>query len=74
MVDKKVQKQISQYRETAQSLGDAALEAAERGDIGWARTAARQAAQYARVVLQLEAAEKQIEPAESATPIQRLNV
>jgi hypothetical protein len=74
MMDEKVQKQISQYRETAQSLGDAALEAAERGDIGWARTAARQAAQYARVVIQLEAAEKQAEPGEQTTPVHRLDV
>ncbi|MBC7909592.1 MAG: hypothetical protein H7Y30_03770 [Pyrinomonadaceae bacterium] len=43
-------------------MGDAALEAMQRGDIGLARTAARQAAQWARVVIQLESGEKQIEP------------
>ena len=65
MMDEHVQKQISEYRETAQSFGDAALEAVERGDIGWARTAARQAAQYARVVLQLETGEKLHAPVET---------
>lgn len=54
--------QINQYRATAQSFGDAALEAMTQGDIGLARTASRQAAQYARIVMQLESGEKQVAP------------
>jgi len=46
---------------TAQTMGDAALEAMSRGDAGLARTAARQAAQYARVVIQLETGERQVD-------------
>ncbi|MDT4951990.1 MAG: hypothetical protein QOJ02_128 [Acidobacteriota bacterium] len=56
--------QIKQYRATAQSFGDAALDAMSRGDIGLARTASRQAAQYARIVMQLESGEKQVAPSE----------
>lgn len=62
MQDEDVLKEIEQYRANAQALGDAALEAMQRGDIGLARTSARQAAQYARVALQLETGEKQVEP------------
>jgi phage shock protein A len=69
MIDESTLKQIDQYRETAQSLGDAAMEAMQRGDIGLARTAARQAAQFARVVIQLETGEKQVEPEERSTLI-----
>lgn len=61
-MDENIQIQIIQYRNTAQQMGDAALEAMQRGDIGLARTAARQAAQWARVVIQLESGEKQVEP------------
>ncbi len=61
-MDENTQIQIIQYRNTAQQMGDAALEAMQRGDIGLARTAARQAAQWARVVIQLESGEKQVEP------------
>lgn len=50
---------IAQHRRTAEAAGDAALDAMMRGDIGLARTAARQAAQWARVVMQLETGEKQ---------------
>jgi hypothetical protein len=56
--------QIKHYRATAQSFGDAALDAMSRGDIGLARTASRQAAQYARIVMQLESGEKQVAPSE----------
>ena len=56
--------QINHYRTTAQSFGDAALKAMRRGDIGLARTASRQAAQYARIVMQLESGEKQVAPQE----------
>ena len=42
-------------------MGDAALEAMSRGDAGLARTAARQAAQYARMIVQLEAGDEQSE-------------
>ena len=51
-----------QHRRTAAEAGDAARVAIESGDIGLARTAARQAAQWARVVMQLETGEKQSEP------------
>lgn len=56
--------QINHYRATAQSFGESALEAMSRGDIGLARSASRQAAQYARIVMQLESGEKQVAPAE----------
>lgn len=56
--------QINQYRAIAQSFGDAALDAMNRGDVGLARTSSRQAAQYARIVMQLETGEKQLAPAE----------
>ncbi|HEY0547551.1 MAG TPA: hypothetical protein VGC91_19380 [Pyrinomonadaceae bacterium] len=69
-MDEQLQTQITQYRMTAETMGDAAREAMSRGDVGLARTAARQAAQWARVVMQLETGEKMIEP-ESATETQR---
>ena len=74
IMDEEAQRQINQYRETAQSLGDAALEAVQQGDIGWARTAARQAAQFARVVIQLETGEKQVAPEDNTTTAPQLNV
>ena len=43
-------------------MGEAARDAMRRGDIGQARTAARQAAQHARIVVQLETGQKQIAP------------
>lgn len=61
-MDEELLKQINEYRLTAQTMGDAAREAMSRGDIGLARTAARQAAQHARIVVQLETGEKQFEP------------
>jgi phage shock protein A len=64
-MDEQLQKQISRYRMTAQTMGDTALEAMTRGDEGLARTAARQAAQHARIVVQLETGEKQTGPEES---------
>jgi hypothetical protein len=66
MMDELTQTQISQYRMTAETMGDAALAAISRGDIGMARTAARQAAQYARVAMQLETGERQSGPDETA--------
>jgi phage shock protein A len=73
MEDEQIQEQISQYRMTAQSMGEAAREAVTRGDIGLARTIARQAAQHARIVVQLETGQKQFEPEEShgGPPIER---
>ena len=67
MSDEQIQTQIIRYRVTAQSMGEAALDAVSRGDIGQARTAARQAAQHARIVVQLETGEKQVEPKASNT-------
>jgi hypothetical protein len=61
-MDEQIQEQINQLRTTARSMGDAAIEAIGRGDAGLARTAARQAAQYARVLIQLETGEKIVEP------------
>lgn len=68
-MDEQLQTQITQYRSTAETMGDAALEAMSRGDVGLARTAARQAAQWARVVMQLETGEKLIEPEEETPPL-----
>ena len=68
-MDEQLQTQITQYRSTAQAMGDAALDAMSRGDVGLARTAARQAAQWARVVMQLETGEKLIEPEEETPPL-----
>ena len=42
------------YRATAQAKGEMALQAVRTGDIGLARRAAREAAQHAAIVLQLE--------------------
>jgi hypothetical protein len=64
-MDEYLLEQINHYRANAQSFGDAALDAMMRGDIGLARTASRQAAQYARIVQQLESGEKQIAPPET---------
>lgn len=58
---------IGQYRLTAQAMGETALEAIRRGDAGAARTAARQAAQHARIVVQLETGQKQVAPEESGS-------
>jgi phage shock protein A len=69
VIDENTLRRIDQYRETAQSLGEAAREAMQRGDIGWARTAARQAAQFARVVIQLETGEKLVEPEDRSTTL-----
>lgn len=54
--------QIEMYRATAREMGDTALKAINNGDVGLARQAARQAAQYARVVVQLETGERWVEP------------
>lgn len=64
-MDEYLLEQINHYRANAQSFGDAALDAMTRGDIGLARSNSRQAAQYARIVQQLESGEKQIAPSES---------
>lgn len=66
-MDEYLLEQINHYRANAQSFGDAALDAMSRGDVGLARTASRQAAQYARIVQQLESGEKQIAPSEPET-------
>ena len=63
-MDEYLLEQINHYRASAQSFGDAALEAMSRGDVGLARTTSRQAAQYARIVQQLESGEKQVAPPE----------
>ncbi|MBV9960247.1 MAG: hypothetical protein JO360_17605 [Acidobacteria bacterium] len=65
-MDEQLQTQIAQYRLTAQTMGDAAVEALQRGDVGLARTAARQAAQWARVVMELETGERLVEPEEES--------
>lgn len=61
-MNEELQSLIAQHRQIAEAAGDAARDAMMRGDIGLARTAARQAAQWARVVMQLETGEKQAEP------------
>jgi phage shock protein A len=65
MMNEEIEKQIVEFRQTAATMGETALEAVSRGDAGLARTAARQAAQYARVVIQLETGERQVEPEEA---------
>jgi phage shock protein A len=65
MMDEEIREQINQFRMTAETMGDAALEAIKGGDAGLARTAARQAAQYARLIIQLESGEKQSEQLDS---------
>ena len=70
-MDEHILEQINQYRASAQEFGEAALAAMSRGDIGLARTASRQAAQYARIVIQLESGEKQVAPAEQPEPTVR---
>jgi hypothetical protein len=65
-MDEYLLEQISRYRMSAQSFGAAALDAMTRGDVGLARTASRQAAQYARIVQQLESGEKQVAPGEES--------
>ena len=67
MMDEKNQ-QINQSRIAAAEMGEAAIQAISLGDIGMARTAARQAAQWARIVMQLETGEKQVEP-EASVPV-----
>jgi hypothetical protein len=66
-MDEKLQSLITRHRQSATVAGDAAREAISRGDIGMARAAARQAAQWARVVMQLETGEKQVEPEDKET-------
>lgn len=61
-MDEHLQSLIAQHRQSAEAAGDAAIVALSRGDIGMARTAARQAAQWARIVMQLETGEKQVAP------------
>ncbi|HYO92571.1 MAG TPA: hypothetical protein VEQ40_13085 [Pyrinomonadaceae bacterium] len=70
MIDENLEREIDKHRTTARTMGEAALEAIGRGDAGLARTAARQAAQWARVVMQLESGEKQSlhEEPESSRP------
>ncbi|HEX8173755.1 MAG TPA: hypothetical protein VF543_01420 [Pyrinomonadaceae bacterium] len=59
MIDEHLEREIDKHRSTARNMGEAALEAIGRGDAGLARSAARQAAQWARIVMQLESGEKQ---------------
>ena len=61
-MDEMTRKQIEQVRTVAEQMGHAALEAIGRGDIGMARNRARQAAQYARVAIELETGERLDEP------------
>jgi hypothetical protein len=67
-MDEELQSLIARHRRTAEEAGEMARDAFVRGDIGLARTAARQAAQWARVVLQLETGERQYGAAEVETP------
>lgn len=64
-MDEELLSLIREHRRTAETAGDRAIEAIMRGDIGLARSHARQAAQWARVVLQLETGEKQLAPEEA---------
>ncbi len=53
---------INAYRTAAETWGATAARALVEGDEGAARTAARQAAKYARVAMQLENGERWFEP------------
>jgi hypothetical protein len=53
-MDDLVTQWIEEYRSSAEKWGAAAASAAQEGDLGTARTASRQAAKYARMVLELE--------------------
>ena len=53
---------INGYRTAAESWGATAARLLVEGDEGAARTAARQAAKYARVAMQLENGERWFEP------------
>lgn len=68
MMTEEVQRMIAEHRRLAEEGGDAARDAIESGDIGLARQAARQAAQWARLVIQLETGEKQSAPPEVEEP------
>lgn len=57
MMNEEIREQINQFRMTAEMMGNTALDAISKGDAGLARTAARQAAQYARLAVQLETGE-----------------
>jgi hypothetical protein len=70
-MNEELQSLIAQHRETAALAGEAARDAIIRGDIGLARTAARQAAQWARVVMQLETGEQQYVADEVEAPQQQ---
>lgn len=67
-MNEELQSLIAEHRRTAEEAGMAARAAMMNGDIGLARTAARQAAQWARVVMQLETGEKQSGPDEGEAP------
>ena len=67
-MSEEIQRMIEEHRRMAEAGGDAARNAIENGDIGLARQAARQAAQWARVVIQLETGEKQSAPVEVEEP------
>lgn len=69
-MNEQLDEQIIRYRRSAQSMGEAARDAMRRGDIGQARTAARQAAQHARIVVQLETGVKQVAPGEGGAETQ----
>lgn len=64
MVNEQESDPIEQYLAGARACGEAALEAIRQGDAGMARMAARQAAQQARIALQLLTGEKQVAPPE----------
>ena len=66
LLEEQMSDSLRQYWGKAQERGEAAIAAMRTGDAGLARTAARQAAQQARIVLQLLTNEKQVAPEQGA--------
>ena len=62
MIDEQIELWILQYRASAEVWGETAVKAMRQGDLGGSRTAARQAAKYARIAVQLENGEIRFEP------------
>lgn len=62
MINEQIELWILSYRASAESWGEQAVKAMLQGDLGGSRAAARQAAKYARIAMQLESGEVRFEP------------
>ena len=61
-MDDLVEQWIAEYQASAEKWGGEAAAAVEKGDQGTARTASRQAAKYAKMVLDLKTSPAEAEP------------